>query len=188
MRRVLVLTLLAVASTRSTAARAASCDDWGFLGTGCRRVVSTYQEGRQGILLSGYAWHVPATWTPERRAELNENAWGGGLVRTTEDDEGDNRSVFILVFKDSHNRAQWNVGYEHSTYWGSRDGVQAGLGYTAMIVQRPDLAGGVPFPVVLPLAALRYYDGTLFGTYIPKVNGGVNHGSTLYVFGRVLLK
>ena len=57
-----------------------------------------------------------------------------------------------------------------------------------MIVQRPDIAGGVPFPVVLPLAALRYGDGTLFGTYIPKVNGGVNHGSTLYVFGRVLLK
>ncbi|HEX6138795.1 MAG TPA: peptide ABC transporter permease, partial [Casimicrobiaceae bacterium] len=128
------------------------------------------------------------TWTAERRAELNSNAWGGGLIRTTEDEKGDSRSVFILVFKDSHSHAEWNIGYEHSTYWGPRSGVQPGLGYTAAIVQRPDIASGFPFPVLLPLASLRYREATLFATYIPTLNGGINHGSTLYVFGRVLFK
>jgi len=57
-----------------------------------------------------------------------------------------------------------------------------------MIVQRPDIADGVPFPAILPLASLRYRDGTFFMTYIPSLGGGINHGSTLFMFGRVLLR
>lgn len=140
------------------------------------------------MLVSGYSWHVPYTWTPERRAELNANAWGGGPIRTKEDPDGDTRSIFLLVFKDSHSHAQWNLGYEHSTYWGPRSGLQAGLGFTAAIVQRPDIANGIPFPAVLPIASLRYDKATLFATYIPTLNGGINHGSTLYVFGKVMFK
>ena len=167
---------------------AASCADLGtVLSPACRRIVDTYENGRTGVLLSGYAWHLPSTWTAERRAELNSNAWGGGLVRTTEDEKGDSRSVFLLAFLDSHENIEWNLGYEHSTYWGPRMALQAGLGYTVMIVQRPDIADGVPFPAILPLASLRYRDGTFFMTYIPSLGGGVNHGSTLYMFGRVLL-
>jgi palmitoyl transferase len=183
------LACAALLATTSLPVRAASCDDYGggSLTSGCRRLVDTYERGTTGVLVSGYAWHVPATWSPERRAVLNSNAWGGGLVRTAEDPDGDTHSVFFLVFRDSHNHAQWNIGYEHSKYWGPRDGVQAGLGYTAMIVERPDLAGGYPFPVVLPLVSLRHRDATLFATYIPTLNGGINHGSTLYLFGRVLM-
>ena len=167
---------------------AASCADLGTaLSPACQRIVNTYEQGRTGILLSGYAWHLPSTWSSERRAELNANAWGGGLVRTTEDEKGDSRSVFLLAFLDSHENIQWNLGFEHSTYWGSRAGLQAGLGYTLMIVQRPDIADGVPFPAILPLASLRYRDGTFFMTYIPSLGGGINHGSTLFMFGRVLV-
>ena len=86
-----------------TAGFAASCADLGtVLSPACRRIVDTYENGRTGVLLSGYAWHLPSTWTAERRAELNSNAWGGGLVRTTEDEKGDSRSVFLLAFLDSH--------------------------------------------------------------------------------------
>jgi palmitoyl transferase len=174
--------------TSPTTGFAASCADLGtVLSQACRRVVDTYENGRTGLLLSGYSWHLPSTWTAERRAELNANAWGAGFVRTTEDEKGDSRSVFLLAFLDSHENIQWNLGYEHSTYWGSRTGLQAGLGYTAMIVQRPDIADGIPFPAILPLASLRYRDGTFFMTYIPSLGGGINHGSTLYFFGRVLL-
>jgi palmitoyl transferase len=171
-----------------TATLAASCADLGtVLSPACRRIADTYEQGRTGVLLSGYSWHLPSTWTPERRAELNANAWGVGLVRTTEDEKGDSRSVFLLAFLDSHENIQWNVGYEHSTYWGSRAGLQAGLGYTVAIVQRPDIADGIPFPAILPLASLRYRDATFFMTYIPSLGGGINHGSTLFMFGRVLL-
>ena len=78
---------------------------------------------------------------------------------------------------DSHHHIEFNVGYEHSTYWGRRDFVQPGLGYTLMIVQRPDMLSGVPFPALLPLLSLRYRQATLMTTYIPTLNGGINHGS-----------
>ena len=96
--------------------------------------------------------------------------------------------MFVFGFKDSHHHIEWNLGYEHSTYWGPRDGPQPGLGYTAMLVQRPDIAGGVPFPALLPLASLRFGDATLYATYIPTLNGGINNGSIVYLFGRVVLR
>jgi len=40
---------------------------------------------------------------------------------------------------------------------------------------------------VLPLASLRYGPATLITTYIPNLGGGINHGSVLYVFGRVTI-
>jgi hypothetical protein len=41
---------------------------------------------------------------------------------------------------------------------------------------------------VLPLFTLRYQKFELLSTYIPTVGGGVNHGSVLYVFGKIELK
>jgi|KBSMisStandDraft_5_1062788.scaffolds.fasta_scaffold57262_2 palmitoyl transferase len=168
-------------------AHAACSDLWDWFDKGCRRVADTWRDGNDEILLSGYSWHIPATWTPERRAELNDNAWGGGYGRTVEDPDGDTHTVFYLGFLDSHRNWESNLGYAWSTYWGARDSVQVGLGYTAMLVQRPDIAAGVPFPAVLPLLSFRYQQANLVMTYIPTLGGGVNHGSTLYVFGRFTL-
>ena len=41
--------------------------------------------------------------------------------------------------------------------------------------------------MVLPLGALRYGKATLEVTYIPTLSGNLNHGSTLFAFGRVAL-
>jgi len=172
----------------SDGAHAAGCDSMGIFARGCNRLVDTYQRGDNDIILSGYSYHIPATWTPERRAELNSAAWGFGLGRTTEEPDGDTHTVFFLGFKDSHDHLQSQVGYAYNTYWGPRDGVQVGLGYTVAIVQRPDIWNGVPFPALLPLGALRYGNATLQAIYIPTLSGSVNHGSTLYVFGRVTLR
>ncbi len=60
------------------------------------------------------------------------------------------------MFNDSHSKPQYNLGYGWSTYWGRRDSVQGGLGYTLMLVARNDIFNGWPFPAVLPLASLRY--------------------------------
>jgi palmitoyl transferase len=57
-----------------------------------------------------------------------------------------------------------------------------------MIIQRPDIASGVPVPVILPLATLRYQKVEVLTTYIPNLGGGVNNGSVLYVFGRIGLE
>ncbi|MHB8492971.1 MAG: lipid IV(A) palmitoyltransferase PagP [Casimicrobiaceae bacterium] len=170
-------------------AQAASCDTLPApFANACTRLVDTYDYGRSGVLIPGYSYHLPFTWSPARRAQLNKDAWGLGLIRTTEDPDGDTHSVYALVFRDSHKHAQWNLGYEYATYWGPRNGVQPGLGYTAVIVQRPDIFGGTPFPALLPIASLRYRDATLSATWIPTLNGGLNHGSTVFVFGRVILK
>jgi len=166
-------------------ARAAECGDlWEWLNTACRRVVDTYKKGDNQLLVSGFAWHLPYTWTPEKRAEENENAWGGGLGRSVERENGDTDAVYFMIFSDSHSKPQYNLGYGWSTYWGQRSGVQAGLGYTALVVARNDIFNGWPFPALLPLVSLRYDRATLFTTYIPSL-GGVNNGSVLYVFGMI---
>ena len=130
---------------------------------------------------------LPWTWTKERRDEENAWAWGGGYGRTVEEANGNTHTVFGLAFLDSHKNIQWQVGYGWSTFWGPRDGVQPGLGYTAMIVQRPDIANGIPFPAVLPIVTLRYGQARVDATYIPNFGGGINHGSVFYVCGRVIL-
>ena len=170
-------------------AHALECADWGsWLETGCRHVVDTYKDGSNALLVSGYQWHMPYDWTPERRAEENENAWGGGWSRTRETPSGNTEDVFFLVLQDSHRNAQFNLGYSWTTYWGDRDKLQPGLGFTAMIIQRPDIADGWPVPVVLPLFTLRYQKVELLTTYIPNFGGGINHGSVLYAFGRIGFK
>jgi palmitoyl transferase len=170
-------------------AYALDCADfWTWVETGCRRLADTYEKGENTLILSGYSYHLPSTYTPENRAQLQSWAWGGGLGRAVEEPNGNTHMVYFYAFEDSHKTAQFNLGYSWSTYWGERDGVQAGLGWTAFIVQRPDIANGWPVPAALPIALLRYKKANLIATYIPTLNGGVNHGSTLYIMGTVGLQ
>ena len=47
--------------------------------------------------------------------------------------------------------------------------------------------GLMSLSAILPLVSLRYDKVTVFSTYIPTLNGGINHGSILYVFGRIAI-
>jgi palmitoyl transferase len=168
-----------------SAAQAFECADlWSLMERGCRRLADTYQKGNDELLLSGYAYHLRSTYTEEKLHELNERAWGGGWGKVVEDADGDTHSVYLMGFYESHRKVEWNLGYAYQTYWGRRDGLQAGLGYTVLLVQRPDIASGVPIPALLPLASLRYGQASLMGTFIPTLNGGINNGSVAYFFGR----
>ena len=188
MKRAAAIATLAL-SMVAPPVHALECTDLGeWLNLGCRKLVDTYANGKNELLLSGYSWHVPWTWTHERRQMENPNAWGGGWARTVDRPNGDADSVFFLIFRDSHRQAQYNVGYAWTTYWGEREKIQAGLGYTAMIVQRSDIADGWPISVILPLFTVRSQKIEVLTTYIPTLNGGVNHGSILYVFGRIALE
>jgi len=55
-------------------ASAACADMWEWVEASCRTVVDTYKRGDDQLLLSGYAWHLPWTWTAERRAQENSQA------------------------------------------------------------------------------------------------------------------
>jgi palmitoyl transferase len=182
--------LMLIATCGAAPAFAAfECADVGeWLGKPCRHLAQTYREGNNEMYLSGFSWHLPMTYTKEKRNELNEYAIGFGMGRTIEEPNGDTRSVFFVAFLESHKCVQWNLGYTWSTYWGRRDLPQFGLGYVAAIVQRPDIFHGIPFPAALPMASLRYKEAALAATFIPNVGGGVNNGSVLYVFGRYTFK
>jgi len=170
-------------------AHAFECSDlWSMLARGCNRLADTYQKGNDELLVSGYAYHLRSTYTEDKLRELNEKAWGLGWSKWVDDADGDNHSVFALAFYESHRKVEFNVGYAYQTYWGPRNGLQAGLGYTAMIVQRPDIAKGVPIPALLPLASLRYGQASLMATFIPTLNGGINNGSVAFIFGRYAFK
>ena len=181
--------LAACAGILATPARAAAdCSDlWEWLNTGCRRLVDTYQNGNNEILLSGYAWHTPWTWTAEKRAEENPYAWGGGWARSTERENGDTDTVYFLVFSDSHYEPEFNLGYAWTTFWRPRDTHPAGARLHADADLAAGYLGGAPFPAILPFVALRYDRFTLLSTYIPTLNGGINHGSILYVFGKIAI-
>lgn len=181
------LTAIAASLLLAPLSAGAACTDmWEWLNAGCKKLVDTYKQGKTDIVFSGYAWHTPWTWTAEKRAEENEYAWGGGVGRSVEHENGDTDTVYALVFSDSHYRPQYNLGYAWNTYWGDRSSVQGGLGYTLMLVARNDIFNGWPFPAILPLASVRYDAVTLYATYIPTL-GGVNNGSVFYVFGKVAL-
>ena len=182
-----------VAAALAAPAQAVECSgdpdsqELSWMDRACSRLTDTWKRGRNEFIFSGYSWHTPWTWTKERRDEENQWAWGGGYGRTVEEANGNTHTVFGLAFLDSHKNIEWQIGYGWSTFWGPRDGIQPGLGFTAMIVQRPDIANGIPFPAVLPIVTLRYGQGRIDATYIPNLGGGINNGSVLYVFGRVIL-
>ena len=156
-----VCAAMVISLAGTTPARAAECADlWDWLNTACRRLADTYDKGGNELIVSGYTWHTPWTWTAEKRAQENSNAWGAGWGRTVERENGDTDTVYFLVFSDSHSKPEYNLGYVWNTYWGPRSGIQPGLGYTASFVARSDIANGWPFPAVLPdtFAAVRQSD------------------------------
>lgn len=178
------LLLAGLLGTASLPALALECADAGWLAKGCQRVVSTYENGRNEVMVSGYAYHFRNTYSEEKLKELNEEAYGGGLGRYVEDEDGDLHNVYGLVFKDSHKKAQMMLGYGYQTYAGSGD-FKAGIGFTAFLVSRPDIYHSLPIPGILPMASLRYKQAALMFSFVPKLSQGTTgNGNVLFAFTR----
>ena len=172
-------------ATFTTGAQAVECKDlWSFVGRVCAKSAAAWDHGNNELIVTGYAYHLRSTYTQEKLSELNEKAWGGGWARTITDPDGDTHSLFLFAFHESHRKIQWNAGYMYTAWWGPQDGLRGGLGVAAFIVQRPDIASGVPIPAVLPVAGVGYGKLTLMATFIPTINGGVNNGSVLFAFAK----
>ena len=157
---------------------------WAWAGRQCEGLKAAWFQGRATWYFSGYAWHIPGTWSEEKLAELNQRAWGGGYGFARTDERGDNYSWYSLFFYDSHYNVTSMAGWGAMTYWPAKDDFAVGLGYTAFIMMRPDIAKGWPFPAALPLASVKLQKFEVIGTFIPKLNGGINHGDVAYFFAR----
>jgi len=160
--------------------------DAGWIRCAWRGALDIWDNGRSGYLFSGYAYHDRSTYTADKLHKLNEGMWGLGYMRSIE--SSDHRvvqSLYAMVMEDSDKNAQWQIGYDWQRYWGPERGLQGGLGFTAFVFQRPDIAHGIPVPGALPEASLRFGPLTLSTMFVPKLGGGVNHGNVVYFFGHI---
>jgi palmitoyl transferase len=159
--------------------------DEGWLKRQCRGFRSAWYERKPMVLVSGYAWHDPNTYEQDNLDSFNSQAWGGGFgFGLYEPEKGDHFSWYVLSFKDSNSDLTNMIGFGSVTYWPEKSDLAMGLGYTVFVMQRPDIYGGIPFPAALPLATIKLWHAEILGTFIPKLNAGINHGNVGYVFGR----
>jgi len=180
-KRVLVLSLCAFSLSGP-----AQADWWqdtkDMLAYKYERSKDAFFNGRNDYYASGVARHAPWAYSSERRHdELNESAWGGGFGRSVVDANGNTHSLYAIAFRDSHYKPQYTAGYLWVTYWPLAGRLQGGLGYSAFVFSRDDIANRYPLPAVLPAASLRYREAELIGTFIPGFTQGGNVG---YIFAR----
>ncbi len=145
-------------------------------------------EGDNILYLSGYSYHHRGTYTAEKIAGFNEQAWGAGFGRTLIDENGNSNALFGLAFLDSHNDVEAQVGYVREWRWQFAEHAAVGAGFVAMLVSRSDMFNNFPFPAILPVASVEVKRVALMATYIPKLSssdGG--NGNVLFLFGRINL-
>jgi palmitoyl transferase len=156
-----------------------------WLATQCRGFKAAWYDRKPLVLVSGYAWHDPNTYDEDNLEAFNSAAWGGGFGFGRFDEAtGDNYSWYVLSFKDSNSNLTNMIGFGWVTYWPEKADIAVGLGYTVFIMQRPDIYNGIPFPAALPLASIKLGNAEILGTFIPKLDAGINHGNVGYLFGR----
>ena len=180
--------LFVAAAAWCAGAEAFACKDlwWGWLQYQCSGFGDAYDHGGADLYLTGWTHHDRHTYSPEKIAEFNEEAWGGGFGTGLRNDRGDDFGWYALAFRDSHYNITAMAGWSWMTYWPARSDYAAGLGYTAFVATRPDIWEGIPFPGILPLAGVRLSRVEIMGTYIPKVSQGTTgNGNVGFVFMRI---
>ncbi|MEO8486468.1 MAG: hypothetical protein ABI585_09035 [Betaproteobacteria bacterium] len=164
----------------------AACESWAkWFDTQCAGLRSAWYDGKPIVYLTGYTYHDRSTYTDDKLEEFNEKAWGGGFgLGSYQASNGDHFDWYAMIFRDSHFKYTKSVGWSWVTYWPEHSDYAVGLGYTAFLMSRPDIANNVPFPAALPVASLKFGRAEVLGTFIPKLNAGVNHGNVAFFFGR----
>ncbi len=166
-------------------ASAIDCTGMGsWLNQACAHVSDVAQNGKSDIYVSGYTWHDPSKYTEEKLNALNQWGWGGGYGKHVVDENGNEDLVLGMIFSDSHKNPELMVGY--AGLWFTDPvlgGLSLGGGYTVGLTSRRDIFGGIPFPIVLPVAVIRYRQVSVMGTFIPSM-GGVNNGNVAFFFSR----
>ncbi len=176
----MTLFIFAVLASRSPIASADSFGD--IFAYKVERSRSALYDGRWDVYLTGYAWHAPYAYSREKRDELNDAALGGGLGRSVVDANGNTHSLYGMIFRDSHYKAQYTAGYAWMTYWPAAEKLDFGLGYTVFLFARSDIGKYFPTPLASPIASVRYGSFELMATAVP----GIAHdsGNIAFLFAR----
>ena len=169
-------------------AEAFDCSQDSWFGRKCLRIQQAWDKGSNDLYLPFQAHHGRETYSDQRISELNEDAWGLGYGRSVITDRGKYRDdwdgVYVMGFRDSHRDLQLMGGYAYQTYLGTET-LNFGIGYTAAITSRRDIAHGFPVPVLLPMVSINYRDFSLMGAYVPHLSGKDGNGDVTFLFGHV---
>jgi lipid IVA palmitoyltransferase len=171
-----------------TAGGPAHACDWAgrWLEYTCDRLKESIDHGRNDLYIPGYTIHGRSTYTPEKLSEFNDHAWGFGYGRSVTDAKGDWYGLYGMAFRDSHYKPEYLGGWGYQTYWGSRDSLQAGLGYTVFATVRSDYGHYlIPLPAILPLASVRYGNMSLMASYVPRLSANKGNGDVLFFFAQI---
>lgn len=147
---------------------------------------AAWNRGDWDLYLSGYAWHLPGSYTAARRSKLNSTTWGGGFGRSIGDDQGNRHLIFVMGTQDSHYKPEYFAAYcwQHPLIPDSP--VQLDFGISAFLFSRVDVEDGIPLPGLLPYLAVGSKRTQLIMLYVPPI-GDLIGGQTVYFFARVLL-
>jgi palmitoyl transferase len=147
-------------------------------------ISSALRAGQTDLYVTGYAWHLPYAYSDEVRNRLNETTWGGGLGRSTVDDDGDRHGVFFVALQDSHRAPQFLVSYSWQRYFTPERPRSFGWGYMAFIFAREDVHGYAPVPALLPCVSMRGRSWEVIGMFVPRVSEDIK-GDVLFLFLRL---
>lgn len=134
------------------------------------------------IYLPAITWHNRLMYDKEKTDKYNERPWGAGYGISRYDENGDWHGIYLMAFKDSHNKWEPIGGYGYEKIWQPLNDKEfrLGLGYTAAVTARDDYKY-IPIPIVLPLASVGYSRLTFQATYIP---GTYNNGNVFFAWLR----
>ncbi|MFZ6849837.1 hypothetical protein [Undibacterium sp. RuRC25W] len=150
-----------------------------------RKMTKIIDDGDMSLNLSGLAHHGRNTYTPERIAELNENAWGLGFTKAIRDEKDNEELAYAMVISDSHYKPQPMAGYAYQWMKPIAGKIEIGGGYTYSLISRTDYFKGVPFPIALPVASIGTKNTKLMAAYVPRLSKNKGNGDVLLLFVRI---
>lgn len=132
--------------------------------SGAREIMD---RGRDGVAFGIYTEHPAFDY--DNRDEENMFPFGGGVLRTVIDEKGNERSLFGLIFSDSHYYPEPTFGYSWVARYPVTDKYHVGAGYLLGFTFREDY-NWYPIPMPLPVVKAGTDDVGVYMTFIPFTN------------------
>lgn len=152
-------------ATLSTTAAAEK--DKGWFQRAWAPVQNVWDKGSTELYLPLVTYHVRSNYTPQQIEGYQERPLGFGIGRSLYNEKGNYEGIYAIAFEDSHFKPEFHIGYTWKATWRPVEDLRLGLGATAFIFMREDIASYTPLPGILPLASIGYKNFSLEGTYVP---------------------
>lgn len=146
------------------------------------RLETIWHEGRMELYLPLRTYHLRSAYTQEKIDSFNEAPLGLGIGKGIYDSGGNWHGLYVMGIQDSHRKPEYFAGYACKTFWSLTGDFKLGLGFTAFLTTRADIAHYIPVPGVLPLFSLEYQKVSLESVYVP---GGKSNGNILFFWSKI---